>query len=141
MKVVNGDKIRDALQKQIRVYLCGNLSKPEPFEFAPTDGLEIGISHYSAFTPEKAHRHKLNHEYNFIRSGSVKVYVFDENKEYLFVKDDMYVIEPGMAYITKAQPGTEVLFVKSPGGNDKELLPVTDEIINWSKKWDSLMRL
>ena len=140
MSVVDGKKVRDSLQTKIRVYLCGNLSSPEPFEYAKTDGLEIGISHYDVYTPEKAHIHKWNNEYNYIKCGNVKVYVFEEEKEYLFSKDDLYVIEPGMAYITKAQAGTEVLFVKTPGGNDKELLPVTDEITKWCENWDAKMK-
>ena len=90
-------------------------------------------------TVEKAHFHKWNHEYNIIRKGAVKIYVFNEHKEYEFHQDDMYVIEPGMKYITKAIAGTEVLFVKSPGGNDKELLPTTDAILSWGKDWNSLM--
>lgn len=137
MKVVNGCNVRDAFQKQIRVYLCGKLSKQESFEHINTDGLEIGVSHYSEYTAEKAHLHKWNYEYNLVKSGSVKVYSFDEEKEYEFHQDDMYEIKPNMRYITKALSGTEVIFIKTPGGNDKELLPVTDAIINWGKDWNS----
>lgn len=139
MKTVNGKQVRDTLSKQIRVYLCGNLSNPEDFEYAKTDGLEIGVSHYDNYTAEKAHLHKWNYEYNIIRCGTVKVYVFSEHKEYEFHQDDMYVIEPGMGYMTKALAGTEVIFVKSPGGNDKELLPVTDAIRSWGKEWNAKM--
>lgn len=137
MRTVNGLQVRETLFKQIRVYLCGDLSEPENFEFVKTDGLEIGVSHYDEYMVEKAHLHKWNHEYNIIRSGAVKVYIFSEHKEYEFRQDDMYVIEPGMEYVTKALKGTEVLFVKSPGGNDKELLPVTDAILSWGKEWNA----
>ena len=140
MKTVNGQQVREALSKQIRVYLCGDLAEPEDFESVKTDGLEIGISHYKEYTAEKAHLHKWNHEYNFIRRGCVKVYVFSEHKEYEFHQDDMYVIEPGMEYVTKAKAGTEVLFVKSPGGNDKELLPVTEAIQSWGEDWNAEMK-
>ena len=140
MKIVNGKQVREALSKQIRVYLCGDLSVPEDFEFAKTDGLEIGISHYDKYTAEQVHLHEWNHEYNYIKSGVVKVYVFSEHKEYEFRQDDMYVIEPGMAYVTKAIAGTEVFFVKFPGGNDKKKLPVTNSILEWSKSWNSEMK-
>lgn len=140
MKTIDGDQVRESLSKQIRVYLCGNLSSPEDFEFIKTDGLEIGISHYDIYTVEKPHLHKWNHEYNIIKSGVVKVYIFSEHKEYEFHQDDMYVIEPGMEYVTKALAGTEVLFVKSPGGNDKNLLPTTDQIKEWGEKWESTMK-
>lgn len=139
MKIVSGKGVRDSLSNQIRVYLCGHLDSPEPFEHINTDGLEIGISHYDDYTAEKPHLHKWNYEYNYVKSGFVKVYNFNEQKEYEFHQDDMYLIEPDMPYITKALPGTEVLFVKSPGGNDKELIPVTEQITNWGKDWESKM--
>lgn len=139
MKHVEGTKVRESLAHQIRVYLCGKLDAPEPFNPIQTEGLEIGISHYQEFTVEKPHLHTWNHEYNFVKSGSVKVYVFDEHQEYEFQQDDMYMIEPNMPYITKAQPGTEVIFVKSPGGNDKELVPVTDSMKKWGETWESIM--
>lgn len=139
MKVVDGILVRQALSEKNRVYLCGNLSYADSFNPVINDGLEIGISHYDSFTAEKAHFHKWNTEYNIVKKGTVKVYVFEERKEYVLNEDDMYVIEPGKAYITKAQPGTEVLFVKSPGGNDKELISPTDEIICWSRDWESKM--
>ena len=140
MKAVDGILVRQALSEKNRVYLCGNLSYADSFNPVINDGLEIGISHYDSFTAEKAHFHKWNTEYNIVKKGTVKVYVFEEKKEYVLNEDDMYVIEPGMTYITKAQPGTEVMFVKSPGGNDKELISLTDEIISWGKDWDARMK-
>lgn len=139
MKIICGQDMRRSLFKQIRVYLCGNLSNPEDFDFIKTDGLEIGISHYKNFTAEKVHMHKWNNEYNFVVSGSVKVYNLNEQKEYEFMKDDMYVIEPYTVYVTKAKPNTEVIFIKSPGGNDKQLMPLTDTIKSWSLNWDAKM--
>ena len=140
MKIVNGKDFRKLLVNQIRVYLCGKLTQAEHLKYVETDGLEIGISHYDSYTAEKAHYHDWNYEYNFVIKGSVKVFVFDENKEYEFHQDDLYVIEPHMAYITKAQADTEVLFVKSPGGNDKKLVSVTEVIENWCKEWNSQMK-
>lgn len=52
----------------------------------------------------------------------------------------MYVVEPNMQYITKAQPGTEVLFVKSPGGNDKKLINHTNSVMSWCEDWDAKMK-
>ena len=105
----------------------------------PGDGLEIGISRYDSFTAEKDHYHKWNTEYNYVIKGSVKVVVFNEKKEYELKENDMYVITCGMSYVTKAQPGTEVLFVKSPGGNDKKTLKENKSIGTWSKDWDAKM--
>ena len=140
MIIIPGTEIRNSLSKSVRVYLSGNLSERQTLQPVINDGLEIGISHYDSFTAEKAHFHKWNTEYNIVKKGTVKVYVFEDKKEYVLNEDDMYVIEPGKAYITKAQPGTEVMFVKSPGGNDKELISITDKIISWGKDWDARMK-
>lgn len=139
MRTVDGQEMRRSLQKQLRVYLCGKLSASQDFESVETDGLEFGISYYEVFTAEKAHFHKWNCEYNFVIQGSVKVYNISEQKEYEFHKDDMYVIDPDMIYITKARPGTEVIFVKSPGGNDKQLVKPTAAIEAWSRNWEAQM--
>ena len=137
MKKIDGSQIRNALAKQLRIYLCGDLSEKEELDYIKTDGLEIGVSQYKEYTLEKAHFHRWNNEYNFVLDGGVKVYVFDEQKEYEFKKDDMYMVEPNMRYITKALPGTKIIFVKSPGGNDKEVIPASDQIMEWGKNWES----
>ena len=135
MKIVQGEEVRAALKKYYRTYLCGKHLIPESFDAVETDGMEIGITHYVKYTLEKPHYHKWNNEYNIILSGKVKVLLIDENKEFEFHEDDMYVIESNMKYITKAQKGTRVIFVKSPGGNDKCVTEMTEDLKEWGKKW------
>jgi 8-oxo-dGTP diphosphatase len=48
-----------------------------------------------------------------------------------FRKGDFYVIEPGVAYAQKSAPGTEILFIKVPPGNDKVPIDATPEIEAW----------
>lgn len=135
MKIIHGEEIRAALKNHYRVYLCGKHLIPESFEILETDGLEIGITHYDKYTLEKPHYHKWNKEYNIILSGKVKVLLIDENKEYEFCKDDIFAIEANMNYIAKAQEGTKVLFVKSPGGNDKCVIEMNENLEIWGKTW------
>lgn len=139
MQTINGNIIRDILSKQNRIYLSGNLNRNQPFEHIKTSDLEIGISNYQDFTSDMPHEHIWNNEYNIILQGEIKVYIFNEHMEYIFHKDDLFLIEPNMQYIVKANKDTQVLFIKSPGGNDKKLLPITPAIEQWMQTWENKM--
>ena len=136
MKTIKGSDVSTCLESCKRVYLCGKLSGKNGIEHIENSGYEIGISSYDKFTCESAHKHTYNEEYNYVLSGSIKVFIFDENKEYTFTTGDMYLIEPNMPYITKAEAGTRVLFTKTPGGNDKVLCPELEKAITtWTLSW------
>lgn len=137
MKVLRGCEYDPTLDATHRFYLCGKLSVPQPVEHIPTDGLEIGISRYRSFMAEKPHLHSSNTEYNLVRSGEVKVWLPKEQKEYTLGAGDLFVIEPDMPYATKAVAGTEVLFVKSPGGNDKVLTGTDAALEAWAAAWNA----
>lgn len=137
MKYITGDGFQNVLNKNKRVYLCGNLKQGTENKYIPTDAYEIGISQYDEFTVEKAHLHRFNTEYNYVMEGTVKVFVFRENKEYTFEAGSLFVIEPDMPYKTKAVKGTKVIFSKVPGGNDKELTPQLEkDMKSWGKSWE-----
>ena len=44
-------------------------------------------------------------------------------EEHVFRKGDFYVIEPGVVYAQKSAPGTEILFIKVPPGNERKRIP------------------
>jgi hypothetical protein len=140
MHVVQGTEIKSFLENSYRVYLCGNLQDPDLSSHCRTDGLEIGVSSYSSYTAELPHLHRWNHEYNYVIKGDIKIYVFSEQKEYHLREKDLFEIVPAMGYVSKSLPGTEVLFVKNPGGNDKEMLPLTDRIREWQESWENQMK-
>ena len=54
--------------------------------------------------------------------------------EHVFEKGDFYVIEPGVAYDQKSAPGTEILFIKVPPGNDKMPVDTTPEVEAWYRE-------
>lgn len=139
MKTIQGESIDRVLQKVKRVYLCGHLNKVNDFEHIENDGLEIGISRYKVFTADLPHVHTFNDEYNFVLKGELKVYLYDEHKEYIVREGDLFLIEPNMPYISKAMPGTEVIFVKTPGGNDKQLRDIDPKTAHWMENWDNAM--
>lgn len=139
MKTIKGTAIDSVLQKVKRVYLCGHLDKVNDFDHIENDGLEIGISRYRVFTADLPHVHTFNDEYNIVLKGEMKVYLFNEKKEYIVREGDLFLIEPDMPYISKAMPGTEVLFVKSPGGNDKQLRDIDPATDHWMQAWENTM--
>lgn len=139
MIISNGTDIIRALQENGRVYYCGKGLHGSDVQHIETDGLEIGVTLYDYYKADKPHVHTWNREYNIVLDGEVKVYIFAEKREYSLRSMDMFVIETDMAYICKAQPNSRVLFVKSPGGNDKQLVAITPAIQHWMDAWDNPM--
>ena len=45
------------------------------------------------------------------------------------------VIEPGVAHVCIAHPGTQVLFVKVPGGNDKTVVELDEASLEWVRRY------
>ena len=137
MKYILRTSIEKVLKEKNRVYLAGNLKNSNELANFEFGDYEIGISSYKEFTSDSPHRHIFNHEYNYLLSGQMKVYIISEKKEYLFKKGDIFAIEPNMPYVTKAKEGTQVLFTKVPGGNDKELIEVDDNLKHWQGGWEN----
>lgn len=137
MKILRNEEIEKGISATGRVYLCGNLAKPNGIEHFPTNGYEIGISCYQKYTCEKAHYHSANTEYNYVLEGCIKILLLNEEKEYQFKKGDMFIINVGEPYIGKSMAGTKIIFSKDPGGNDKVLFPMDDAVTRWGKSWDS----
>lgn len=132
-----GKQISDALDKKYRVYLCGNLSRPQrELECINDSNIEIGTSYYKEFTSDKPHVHSRITEYNYVLQGKVKLLLIADNREYEFDKDSLFIIPPNTEYVSKNQADTRLLFIKSPGGNDKSLVEVDDRVLAWMQSWD-----
>ena len=137
MNIIRNEATEAALQDNGRVYLCGNLALPNGVDHICTDGYEIGISYYADFSADKPHYHASNTEYNYVLEGEIKILLIRDNKEIHLRKGDLFVLSPNEPYVGKCLPGTRVLFSKVPGGNDKEDLPLTEELQAWCCQWDS----
>ena len=139
MNYLEGKEISAALQKTYRVYLCGNLSKPqEELQWVHDEQIEIGISCYSEFTADKPHLHSEATEYNYILEGSSKFYIIDEDKELVFESGSLFIVPPNTKYATKHLEGTKILFIKSPGCNDKQLIDISSELQKWLQTWSEI---
>lgn len=137
MKYIRNNEITIELDKYGRTYLAGDLKLPTDLQYMKTDGTEIGISKYKVFQCDQAHTHQWNFEFNYVLTGEIKVFIFDENKEYHFKKGDIFQIESSTSYMTKCVSGTEILFIKTPGGNDKEIFDISknSDWVKWTKEW------
>lgn len=58
----------------------------------------------------------------------------DTGNVFEFIKCDFYEIEPNTAYAQKSKPGTEILFIKVPSVNDKEIVEVNGQVTTWLNK-------
>ena len=140
MDIIKNTDIENALRDSNRVYLSGNFQSPNGVNHIPTSAYEIGISDYKKFTCDAPHIHTFNTEYNYVLEGEIKILLIDKNQEFHFKKGDLFVIYLNEPYVGKSQAGTKTLFSKVPGGNDKELVPLTDSLIAWSKEWNASLR-
>lgn len=137
MDVIRNQEIESGFEGTRRIYLCGNLQKPNAIDHIRTDAYEIGISNYARYTFEQAHLHAFNDEYNFVLEGHIKILLLNEGREYEFGKGDLFVIHPNEPYVGKELPGTRTIFSKFPGGQDKVLVDVSDAVLAWGQSWDS----
>lgn len=141
MKVIRNSVIMDALEYKKRVYLCGNLTRPQPeLDFIKDQNIEIGISNYKNYTAELPHYHSKVREFNYVIEGELKVYIFSEHNEYLIHSNELFLIERNTKYIVKAMPDTRVLFTKYPKGHDKVYVELNDKMKRWMEAWENKMQ-
>lgn len=135
MECIDGKNLELALKSANRVYLCGDLKKPQDLKWIHDENNEIGISHYKCFTADLPHFHTKATEYNYIIKGSTKILLIDEGREILFEEGSIFVLPPMTKYASKHLPNTKIIFFKSPGGNDKHLIGIDDSLEAWRKSW------
>ena len=133
IRISNAD-ILNALKDTTRQYFTGNLSKPQELPFIRDERVEIGISSYPDFMSEPAHVHKTAAEYQYMISGWTQYMDVDTGEVYEFKKGDFYAIEPGTSYAQRVKAGTNILFIKVPSVNDKELVDLEGEQLAWLKE-------
>jgi hypothetical protein len=132
---ISGQEIDQALRSVTRQYLVGDLQKPQALQHVPSSLIEIGITRYeNEGKLEPPHRHKQAFEFQYMTAGLTAYLNVTTSEEYAFRKGDFYVIEPGVVYAQKSAPGTEILFIKVPPGNDKVPVETTPEVEAWFRE-------
>lgn len=131
IKMITNKKIQKALENTTRQYLVGKLKKPQELEFIEDEKIEIGITSYKSFYSELPHTHKIAYEYHYVISGYTEYLNIDTGKVVKFQKGDFYVITPGLRYAQKSKPGTTIIFIKIPPGNDKIKIDLDSKVEIW----------
>jgi 8-oxo-dGTP diphosphatase len=132
---ISGQEIDQALRNATRQYLVGELQKPQVLQHVPSSLIEIGITRYeNEGKLEPPHRHKQAFEFQYMTAGMTAYLNLTTAEEHVFRKGDFYVIEPGAVYAQKSAPGTEILFIKVPPGNDKVPVDITPEVEAWFRE-------
>ncbi|WP_299090930.1 cupin domain-containing protein [uncultured Metabacillus sp.] len=131
IQIIRGEQIVKSLENTSRQYLVGRLSRPQELDYIEDDKLEIGITSYDEYISESPHYHTQAYEYQFIVKGMTEYIDVETGEVYTFKQGDFYVTPPGIKYAQRSQPGTEIFFVKTPPGNDKQVIETTDEIKEW----------
>ena len=130
---INSNEIEQALAKNYRQYLTGNLSLPQELKEIKDNNIEVGISDYKKDNYENPHTHSKVTEYQYMLQGMTEYLDLDTNEIHRFIKGDFYVIHPGTKYAQRIKKGTRIIFFKYPGLNDKVNLN-TDKIVDsWIK--------
>ena len=137
LEYITNDSLNEALNKEYRQYLAGRLSREQKHLKHIDDDIEVGVSLYKEFTADKPHMHPVATEHGYVLQGSVKVKLLDgSGREYQFNEGDFFVLRTGVGYATKNAKNTKVLFIKSPGINDKTLVKIDTETEKWLSSWD-----
>ena len=118
--VLRAGQVEAALDKNYRQYLTGRLERPQKELDCLEDDIEVGMSRYDCFTADVPHRHPMATEHVYVLEGEVRVRLLESGQEYRLERGDFFLLRPGVAYASKNAAGTRVLFIKAPGGNDKQ---------------------
>ena len=128
---IENKKIQKSLENATRQYFVGDLSKPQEIEFVRDERLEIGISSYPRHISEPTHVHSIATEYQYMISGWTEYMDVETGEVYEFKKGDFYAILPKTAYAQRVKAGTNILFIKTPSINDKQLIDISEDQEKW----------
>ena len=132
---ITGQEINNALRNVTRQYLVGDLQKPQALQHVQSSLIEIGITRYeNEGKHEPPHWHKQAFEFQYMTAGLTAYLNLATGEEQAFMKGDFYLIEPGVVYAQKSAPGTEILFIKVPPGNEKVPADTTTEVEAWLRE-------
>ena len=134
--VLRAGQVEAALEKNYRQYLTGRLERPQEELDCVEDDIEVGISRYDRFTADAPHRHPVATEHVYVLEGEVRVRLPESGQELRLKRGDFFLLRPGVAYASKNAAGTRVLFIKAPGGNDKQPVEPDPDTAAWLERWD-----
>lgn len=131
---LDGADVDRALGTAGRVYLVGHLGLPQPLleHIGCLDSpVEVGVTRYDRPTADRPHMHRWNVDIVFVIRGSYAMRNLGTGEARVLTEGGLYAVEPNTPHACVAAPGTEVLFVKVPGGNDKVEVELDPESERW----------
>lgn len=137
---LSGCDVAAALRAAGRVYLVGHLQREQDcltHVGSLSDPTEIGMTRYDTLTVDQPHLHTYNTDFTFVLSGTFAIRIIPTGEVRVLGKNGLCVIKPGVAHVCVASPGTQVLFVKVPGGNDKECVELDEASQAWVEEYCS----
>lgn len=129
------EEIEKVFLGERRQYFVGNLKKPQKLPFLLSENVEVGLTSYDRFQAEPAHRHLTACEYMYMIAGRTQYMDLDTREIYEYKEGDFFAIYPGTTYVQKSEAGTKILFIKEPSINDKEIVEMDEEALQWVSKW------
>ncbi len=130
-KLIKNEAIQQSLQNTTRQYFAGNLKQAQILDFIKNEEVEIGITSYKDYSSELPHKHGVAMEYQYMISGRTQYLDLDTGETHEFIKGDFFAIYPGTTYAQRAKPGTEILFIKVPSINDKQVIAADVNVEKW----------
>ena len=133
---VDGGQVEKVLEEVGRAYLVGHLSRFQPglnHVGNLASPIEVGVSKYDNPTIDQPHLHQWNTDITVVLDGMFAVRIIATGETQIVKPGGACVIEPGCAHVCVASANTRVLFVKSPGGNDKQLVKLDEASRRWAE--------
>lgn len=131
MHAFSADELNRALDVSHRVYLSGSLARPQAAIAHVDSSFEMGVSSYETFTCDTPHVHPRNEEFNYIVAGETHVMDLRTETVHVLPAGSVFILEPGVAYVSKHAAGTRVVFFKAPGGDDKTVVEPSESARAW----------
>lgn len=130
---ITNEQLVKTFKNTSRQYLAGDLQLPQIIKHIHDEHIEIGITEYTEYKYEMPHYHKHATEYQYMLEGMTEYLNVDTYEKVVYRKGDFYAINPHTKYAQRSKAGTKIIFIKSPGLNDKMNLDETEEILKWKE--------
>lgn len=129
--IFTSDTLASALSKTPRVYLSGKLERSQEQLPHVDSTYEVGISRYDEFSCDLPHFHEKNYETNYVIEGTTHLMDLSTETVHILPAGSAFILSPKTPYVTKHAAGTTIIFFKAPGGNDKQVVEVSEKVRNW----------
>ena len=134
MYFIDGTDVDAALGKAGRAYLVGHLARPQEglkHVGSLESEIEVGTTRYDVPTADTPHLHEWNTDITVVLHGEYAVRDLRTGECKVLGPGGACIIEPGTPHTCVAAANTQVLFVKTPGGNDKRIVDLDEEARRW----------